>query len=139
MAKIKHKRPPTHLTFKDDPNRTSALRFSSGYASLTFLAAIPFFALNANLWNDTFGVRNTAYKIMQSADPEWYNYIYGQAAQAMYRTDFYRGMTIGLSAASLISGILFIINPFPKGPQKTGLFIPTFGADRFGLTYVNTF
>lgn len=139
MAKIKHKRPPTHLTFKDDPNRMSALRFSSGYASLTFLAALPFFALNANLWNDTFAVRNTAYKGAQSPDSELYTYLYNQAAQAMYRTDFYRGMTIGLSVASLVSGVLFILNPFPKGPQKTGLLLPSIQPDGFGLTYVNTF
>ncbi|MBL8993693.1 MAG: hypothetical protein JNM63_10155 [Spirochaetia bacterium] len=139
MAKIKHRRPPPHLTFKDDPNRMSGQRFTSGYARLTFLAALPFFALNAKMWNDTFAVRNTAYKTMQSSDSELYTYMYNQAAQAMYRTDFYRGMTIGLSVASLASGILFIINPFPKGPQKTGFLYPSIQPDGFNLTYVNTF
>lgn len=139
MAKIKHKRPPTHLTFKDDPNRMSALRFSAGYTSLAFLAAVPLFALNANLWNDTFGARNSFYKTLATSDSDFYTYSYNQAAQAWNRTYFYKGMAIGLGAASLVSGILFLINPFPKGPQKTGLLLPAIQPDGFGLSYINTF
>ncbi len=137
LSKINHKRPLTHLTFKDDPNRMSLWRFASGYSSLALLAAVPLFAANADLWWNLERSRKSNYSDSKSGAQDTLDLLYMLADQANFRARFYTGMAIGLGLGGLITGALFILNPFPKTTKSTGLVLPTITPDGFAFNYIN--